>query len=44
MEVQEAARVDGMKGQGREAVQWRAFDGDAERDERIVDYTTSVSK
>jgi hypothetical protein len=44
VKVQEAARVDWMKGKGRETVQWSALDGDAKRDERIVDYTPSVSK
>jgi hypothetical protein len=33
-----------MEGKSREAVQWSALNGDAERDERIVDYTSSVSK
>ena len=43
MQVEEAAGVDGMQREGGEAVEWCALDGDAERDEGVVDCASAVS-
>lgn len=43
MEVEKAAGVDGVHGQRSQAVQWRTFDGNTDRNERIIDDCPAVS-
>lgn len=43
VEVEEPAGVDGVHRQSRQAVQWRAFNRNAEGDQGVVDHSPAVA-